>query len=430
MESEHAGLELVDWIRNEHHDAHIRIILRTGQPGQAPEKKVIAQYDINDYKEKTELTANKLHTLMYASLRSYRDILSLYKNKKGLENIIKGTRRIFEHHSLEEFTQGALEQLTALLQADEGAFYGKIEALAATANAGESCILAATGPYQPYISQSLEAALSNIPEVEVHNTIIGEGLIFGDDYFLGVYQSILKRKNVLFIDGLPSLNNNDKRLLEIFCNHLGIAFDNIAMLEEVEVTQKELVYRLSEAVESRSKETSNHVKRMAHICKLLAEITKMERHEAEVLFLAAPLHDIGKIATPDHILNKPGKLTDDEWEIMKKHAQIGHEILVGSKLEVLNAGAIIARDHHEKWDGSGYPGGRSGTDIHIFGRIAALADVFDALYNKRCYKDPWPIGRIIQYLTEQKAKQFDPDLVDKMIYHIDKVIQIEKQFPD
>ncbi|WP_144393835.1 HD domain-containing phosphohydrolase [Pleionea sediminis] len=430
METDHAGLDLVHWIRNVHQDQHVRIILRTGQPGQAPEKAVIQEYDINDYKEKTELTSNKLHTLMYASLRSYRDIISLFRNKQGLESIIVGADKIFSQHSLMDFTQGALEQLTSLLKADEGAFFGNIEGLAATLEENETTVLAATGPYKPYLNRRLEAALAKIPEVEVHNAIASEGLIFGDDYFIGVYRSHLKRKNILFMDGLPKLTMLDERLLKMFCSHLGVAFDNIALMEEVEITQRELVYRMSEAVESRSKETSNHVKRVAHISRLLGECIKLDEHECDVLFMAAPLHDIGKIATPDHILNKPGKLTDEEWVIMRQHAQTGRDILADSKLEVLSAGSAIAGDHHEKWDGTGYPKGKKGEDIHIYGRIVAIADVFDALYNKRCYKEAWSIGEIIQLFNDQKGKQFDPELVDKLLYNVDKVINIQNTYPD
>ena len=430
METDHAGLDLVKWIRDVHQDQHVRIILRTGQPGQAPEKEVIKNYDINDYKEKTELTANKLFTLMYSSLRSYRDIMSIHKNKLGLEGIIKGTGKIFAHHSMRELTQGALEQLTALLQVSEGAIYGELEGIAATLVGEDNHILAATGKFSPFISSHIEDAVSDEVRAEIMEQIHSGENHFGDKHFVGVYDSHLKRQNVLYLEGLHKLSQLDRHLLQIFCNHIGIAFDNISMFEEIETTQSEIVYRLSEAVESRSKETSFHVKRMAEICRVLARKHGMEGRELEVIYYAAPLHDIGKIAIPDSILNKPGKLTSEEWEIMKNHAQIGHDILGNSKLEVLNIGAQIAGQHHERWDGEGYPDGLKGEEISIFARIAALADVFDALYNKRCYKDAWPIEKIVDLLRQESGKHFDPHLTELLLNNLDDFIEIQNKYPD
>ncbi|MCO7223365.1 DUF3369 domain-containing protein [Pleionea sp. CnH1-48] len=430
METDHAGLELARWIRNDNNDTHVRIVLRTGQPGQAPEREVIAKYDINDYKEKTELTSNKLFTLMYSCLRSYRDIIALHRNKLGLETIIKGTDKIFAHHSLQEFTQGALEQLSALLQANEGAFYGKIEGIAATYDKQNSTILAGTGRFDQHISRKLEEVIDSDKERIVQETISKGGEHFADDYFIGVYHSHLNRKNILYLDGLPPLSELDRHLLQIFCTHIGVAFDNVSMIEEIELTQREIVYRMSEAVESRSKETSNHVKRVAWICKTLAQDIQLNDRDVDVLYMASPLHDIGKIAIPDHILNKPGPLDDEEWKVMQKHAQIGHDILANSQLEVLRAGAKIAGDHHEKWDGSGYPNNKKEEDIHLFARITAIADVFDALYNRRCYKEPWHIDKIINLFQEQKGKHFDPKLVERLVARLSDIVAIQEKYPD
>ncbi|WP_196138059.1 DUF3369 domain-containing protein [Aliikangiella sp. G2MR2-5] len=430
METDHAGLELVKWIREVHRDQHVRIILRTGQPGQAPEREVIRDYDINDYKEKTELTSNRLFTLMYSGLRSYRDIISLHRNKKGLETIIKGTAKVFAQHSLKELTQGALEQLTALLQISEGAIYGELEGLTATQSGNESQVVAATGKYSNYISNNLEVAVKDFPKPNLlDNLRLGRNQ-FEEDYFIGFYESHLKKKNILYLEGLPPLSQLDKHLIQIFCNHIGIAFDNTSMFEELEVTQKEIVYRMSEAVENRSKETSHHVKRMAEICLLLGKAIGLGERQQEVLYMAAPLHDIGKVAIPDAILNKPGKLDPEEWEIMKNHAAIGRDILAGSKLEVIQVGSLIAGEHHERWDGNGYPNGKSGKDISVYARIAALADVIDALYNERCYKPAWPLDKILDLLKAEKGKQFDPELVDIVLDKIDDIIAIQNRFPN
>ena len=430
MESEHAGLDLARWIRESLKDKHIRLVLRTGQPGQAPEREVITDYDINDYKEKTELTANKLYTLTYSCLRSYRDIVSLYQNKLGLETIIQSSNKIFAHQSLSEFTQGALQQLCALLHIDAGALYSEVDSFAASHGESGSNVLAATGRYQQFLNKPLDAVLSVHRDHKLQALLETGGQHFGDDYFIGVYESHLERKNVLFLEGIDVSTELDKQLVELFGTNIGVAFDNQSMYEEVEVTQREMVYRMSEAVESRSKETSNHVKRMAMICRYLATHIDMSSREVEILYKAAPLHDIGKIAIPDHILNKPGAFIAEEWKIMQTHAQIGADILASSELEVLRAGAIIAGEHHENWDGSGYPNGKSGTDIHIYGRIAAVADVFDALTNKRCYKGAWSIEKTLAFFDEMKGVKFDPHLVELVFQHQDELVVIQNNYAD
>ncbi|MDP5190765.1 HD-GYP domain-containing protein, partial [Rheinheimera baltica] len=192
----------------------------------------------------------------------------------------------------------------------------------------------------------------------------------------------------------------------------------------------EIVYRLSEAVEHRSIETGNHVKRVAFICYDLAKAYGLTEEEAERLMFAAPLHDVGKVGIPDGILNKPSKLQDHEWEVMKTHSSIGYNILKDSKRSIIQAGAIIALDHHEKWDGSGYPSGKKGEDIHIYGRIAALADVYDALRHRRCYKSAWELEQVKTWIESESGKQFDPKLVEIFNNRVDKLEAILQKYPD
>ncbi len=182
--------------------------------------------------------------------------------------------------------------------------------------------------------------------------------------------------------------------------------------KEIEDTQKEIVYKMGEIGETRSKETGNHVKRVAEYSRILAKHYGLSNDEIATLFTASPMHDIGKVGIADNILKKPGKLTPEEWEIMKTHSEIGYNILKGSKREVLKAAAIISYEHHEKWDGSGYPRGLKADNIHIFGRITAVADVFDALGSHRYYKEAWEDEKIFAFLKEQKGKHFEPKLID------------------
>jgi response regulator RpfG family c-di-GMP phosphodiesterase len=145
---------------------------------------------------------------------------------------------------------------------------------------------------------------------------------------------------------------------------------------------------------------------------------------------AAPMHDIGKIATPDSVLLKPGKLTPEEWEIMKEHPTVGLSILDGSQRPILKAAAVIAHQHHEKWDGSGYPQGLKGEQIHPYARIVAVADVFDALSHKRVYKDAWPVAKVTEYLREVAGHHLDPHYVDLLIKNIDEAIAVNSNWPD
>lgn len=430
METDQAGLNLVRWIRDDRKNLSIRLVLRTGQPGQAPEREVITNYDINDYKEKTELTFNKLYTLTYSCLRAYRDIIALYQNKLGLETIIQSLNKIFAHQSLNDFTQGALQQLCALLHIDTGAFYSNVDAIAASHGEAGSKILAATGRFRVFLHRPLEELLSSLDDHKLKKLFTTGGQHFGDNFFIGVYDSHIGRQNILFLDGVKNASEADKQLVELFGANIGVAFDNQSMFEEVETTQREMIYRMSEAVESRSKETSNHVKRVALTCEYIARALGLSEREVNILYKAAPLHDIGKIAIPDHVLNKPGKLTPDEWEIMKTHAQIGFDILSSSELEILRAGAKVAGEHHENWDGSGYPNGKKGDDIHIYGRITAVADVLDALINKRCYKKAWPISETMGFLREMSGVKFDPTLVDLVFDHQSALLTIQEKYAD
>lgn len=200
--------------------------------------------------------------------------------------------------------------------------------------------------------------------------------------------------------------------------------------KDIEDTQREIIYRMGEIVESRSKETGNHVKRVAKYSKVLALLAGLTKQDAEILFTASPMHDIGKVGILDEILKKPGKLNKKEFDIMKTHTDIGFTILEGSTRPILKAASIVALSHHEKWDGSGYPKGLKKEDIHIFGRITAIADVFDALGSSRIYKKAWKDEDIFSYLIKEKAKHFDPKLIDLFISNKLKFLKIRDTYVD
>ena len=204
----------------------------------------------------------------------------------------------------------------------------------------------------------------------------------------------------------------------------------LALNREIEDTQKEVVFTMGAIGESRSKETGNHVKRVAEYSKLLALKYGLPYQEAELLKQASPMHDIGKVAIPDSILNKPGKFTPEEFEVMKTHALLGYEMLKHSDRALLKAAAIVANEHHEKYDGTGYPNKISGEDIHIYGRITAVADVFDALGSDRVYKSAWEDEKIFALFKEESGKHFDPKLVSIFFANIDEILAIRDTYKD
>ena len=204
----------------------------------------------------------------------------------------------------------------------------------------------------------------------------------------------------------------------------------VSLDKEIQDTQREVVFTMGSIAESRSKETGNHVKRVAEYSKLLAIFYGLPEDEAEMLKQASPMHDIGKVAIPDAILNKPGRFDELEREIMNTHSQLGYDMLKHSDRPLLKMASIIAYEHHERWNGGGYPNSIKGEDIHIYGRITAIADVFDALGSDRVYKKAWKLDKILNLFKEEKGKQFDPQLIDIFFENIDKFLEIRDNFID
>jgi putative two-component system response regulator len=195
-----------------------------------------------------------------------------------------------------------------------------------------------------------------------------------------------------------------------------------------EQTELELVYMLSTLADKHCEETAGHVQRVAEYSRLLAKLLGYSNDQAELIKKASAMHDIGKVTTPDHILHKPGKHTDEEFLIMKEHAQAGYEILQKSQLPLMQIASIIAHQHHEKWDGSGYPRALKGKGIHIVGRIVALADVLDALSSSRKYKKGWDLDEIFSFLKSQSGKHFDPSLVDLFMDNFGMFLEIRDKY--
>lgn len=194
--------------------------------------------------------------------------------------------------------------------------------------------------------------------------------------------------------------------------------------------QKEMIHVLGEAIECRSGETGQHVKRVARLSSTLAEFCGLSHREVEMIEIISPMHDVGKISVPESILDKEGKLSPQEWEVMKQHTVKGYELLNNREGEITKLAAIIAHEHHERWDGTGYPNGLKGEEIHLFARIVAIADVFDALLSERCYKRAWTIEEVIELFKREQGKHFDPALCQLVLDNLDDFIEVRFLFPD
>jgi two-component system response regulator RpfG len=199
---------------------------------------------------------------------------------------------------------------------------------------------------------------------------------------------------------------------------------------EIRMRERETLLRLAKAGEYRDEETGNHVIRMAKYSRIIVEGLELSADEADVIEMAAPMHDIGKIGIRDSILLKPGKLTVEEFEIMKTHTIIGHEILKDSPSKFLKMGAVIALGHHEKFDGTGYPYGKKGDEIPIEARIVAIADVYDALVSERPYKNAWPIEAALDFMENQCGKHLDPECFESFKNNLDTILRIQDMLPD
>lgn len=203
-----------------------------------------------------------------------------------------------------------------------------------------------------------------------------------------------------------------------------------ARTEELRRTRLQVVQRLGMAAEYRDEETGSHILRMSHTAALLARGLGWSEDDCELLLHACPMHDIGKIGIPDAVLLKPGKFEPHEWETMKTHVEIGHRLLEGDDSDLMRLASEIAYNHHEKWDGGGYPRGLSGEDIPLAGRIASLADVFDALISKRPYKKPWSVEDAVSYIKENSGKHFDPQVVEAFVRELPRVLEIHERFAE
>ncbi len=436
MEEIDAGLKVVKFIRNELKNSQIRIILRTGQPGEAPEERIISEYDINDYKLKTELTVQRMYTSLYSALRSYRDIMRLEKNKRGLLKIIESSASLFEKNTLSEFLIAILNQLSGFYEESDSKIY--ISEQIKSDNDGfvykkdnvSRVIIAATGKYKHLIGSDINC----IDELDDIKKLIGEmesnnkSLDYTNNGFLIAHISPDENKNYIFIEG--ERQKYDFELINTFLTAYSTALGTYETNHVLIDTQKDVIYALGGIIENHFKSIANHVRRVAEMVYLISLRAGIPKHQCEMIRIAATMHDIGMINIPEELVQKPGKLTDAEFEKLKGHPTDGFDYLMFSKIDVFKVAAVIARHHHEKFDGSGYPDKLKGDSIPLPARIMAVADVFDSLTHEKCYKEKWPVEKAIELINYESGKHFDPEIVKIFNDNINEIMEIQTAYPD
>ena len=428
METDDAGLRLVERIRNELGNTVSRIVLRTGQPGQAPEQEVILNYDINDYKTKTELTVQKLFTTVIASLRAYENLIAIEKNRQGLSKILEGASDLYRLRSLKEFASGVLKQISAILDVGTDG----VLCMENTHNAGRPQleVLAATGAFEGLLNKSDTEIARNFPDLHaaIKEALTNKVNVYRHPLDILYISSQNGREFVVHFSPPWPLEDVERSLLEVYCQRISSAYDNLYLYSQLISSQEATVVALADLAEFRDTDTGEHVLRVQLLSDAIAaELQRMGVYAAdltprfmEMIGMASILHDVGKVGTPDHILFKPGRLDPEERLIMEQHATIGANILRKASTMVegvsyLSMGADIAGGHHEYFDGSGYPHKLKGQDIPLSARIVAVVDVFDALLHKRPYKEPWPLQEVLDYIAGRANTQFDPNVVTALM---------------
>lgn len=430
MENDQAGLDLVKTIRNQYGMDKVRIILRTGNPGLAPQREIIQHFEIDDYRDKTELTADRLFTAVYTALRSYNTLNIIDETSNGLEQIIRSNDRSLvnkkNYNALFSALLDALQDVTAITESPLQ--FNNVIGVDHTAL--QPTIDIAQGIYSQLKGNSLYSITDTDLQKYLRNHSNPHSIYFSDKGILLNISSLNQHFFTIWIASEGTLKPHVSYLIQILLERFNSDLTQRGLQGEVLEAHRTALGKLCEAVEMRSKETGQHIHRMAAYSKLLAALYGLSADEIELIEAAAPLHDIGKVAMPDSVLNKPGPLTSEEMEIMRTHAQNGHDLLKQSNSKMLQIGAEIALTHHERWDGTGYPKGLKSTDIPLFGRIINVADVFDALMSKRVYKEAFPLAKTIQMMTDLSGKAFDPKLIDLLIQHQAEFEAIFAQNPD
>lgn len=414
MEADDAGLRLVSFIRNELGNSMMRLVIRTGQPGLAPERYVIDNFDIDDYKDKTELTAQKLYTTVRSALKSYRDLQTIEVNRLGLRRILDVTPELYnlERHQLEGYFRGLLLQIIGFCKLGSSALISTIDGLMATIEGEQVRIRAGTGDLDDVPGNEVrrreivELCSQAMLTQEAPNRLRSGSMTVP-------LRSRDKTFGFVYLEAGECLSAVDAELIQIMANQCAAAIHNFYLHRSLERSYDEAIDMLGEVAEFKDNTTGQHIHRIEEYTRRLAMELGLNAGTAAAYAQASRLHDVGKVGIPDDILAKPEALTSHEFAVMQTHPRIGEAILIHSSSLAL--ARSVALTHHERWNGSGYPEGLSGEAIPLESRIVAVVDVFDALTSARPYKEAWEPERAVEWLRKESGGHFDPRVVDAFL---------------
>jgi response regulator RpfG family c-di-GMP phosphodiesterase len=417
MENDHAGLQLVEYIRQELGNRMIRLVIRTGQPGVAPEREVIDNFDINDYKDKTELTAQKLYSTVRNSLRSYRDLQTIEMNRVGLARILEITPELYnlKRNHLEEYFRGVLTQLIGICNLGHSGMISTIDGLVVTVEEEDLRIQAGTGELSALSASQrcrevIDICCQTVRDHKLPDHLRSGALVIP----LEVKNSVL---GFIYLEASEELSPEDRELIHVMVNQCAAALENFRLHYSLEESYEEAIDMLGLVAEFKDSATGTHIRRIQEYTRRLALKLGSSAEEAELFAKASRLHDVGKVGIPDHILRKPGALDDDEYDTIKRHTLIGDTILKRSPR--LATARHVARFHHEKWNGRGYPDALTGEEIPLVARIVAVVDVFDALVSVRPYKGSWSVSHACAEIAKGAGHHFDPQIAQALLQMIE-----------
>mgnify|MGYP000975388237 FL=1 len=404
METDDAGLKLVEYIRDSLNYRMIRLIIRTGQPGVAPERYVIDNFDIDDYKDKSELTAQRLYTTVRTALKSYRDLLTIEASRIGLSRILNVTPDLYNLHRdrLEEYFQGVLMQTIGICNLDHSGLISTIDGLMLTLDGKDIHVRAGTGQFGG-VGNARCSEIVNLCSKAVTGQEVPEEIRHGAVIVpLQVGQDIL---GFVYLESQSELSSSDRELIQVMANQCAAALDNFRLHHSLEDAYDESIDMLAQVAEFKDSATGTHIRRIQEYTRRVSIALGCSKEEADTFAKAS---DVGKVGIPDLILRKPGKLTAEEFTVMQKHTRIGDAVLKRSPR--LAVARLVAKSHHEKWNGAGYPEGLKGDAIPLAARIVAVVDVFDALVSQRPYKESWPAQRAAAQIEIGSGSHFDPKI--------------------
>lgn len=420
-------LNLIDYIRNTLQNKTVRIILKSDFTETNSSSTLAMNYDINCFINNININDDTIITSVLTCLRCFQDLSDINESKKGLEQIIKSSSVFFELQSIKKLAFKVLVQLSSIVHLNNNMFTETYSCFMAKKIHSNFRFITGIGKYSsPSSKNNINPKIVN----ELNETLKTKKNKYLDDHFIIYFNTENNSEYIIYYEIPHMLSSITIDLIEVLCTNISAALNTMYLNNELETTEREIIFTLGEISEARSKETGHHVKRVAEYSKILALRCGLSEKDAEIIRMASPMHDVGKLAIPDSILNKPSKLTNEEFNIMKTHSRIGYDMLKKSNKRLMKAAAIIALEHHEKYNGTGYPYGLAGQDIHLYGRITAIADVFDALDSKRVYKNAWRMEEILKLLKDESGKHFDPELISIFFKNFDEILFIRNKFSD